>query len=50
MVQLDHLVGQKNHQLMKPPMSGVKSVLRHEEASAGGGSFEQQGGLFGRQD
>ena len=24
-------------------MSGVKSISRHEEASAGGGSFAQQG-------
>ena len=27
-------------------MSGVKSVLRHKEASAGGGSFVPQGGLI----
>ena len=27
-------------------MSGVKSVSRHEEASAGGGSFKPQGGSF----
>ena len=31
-------------------MSGVKSVSRHEEASAGGGSFAQQGGLIARQN
>ena len=30
-------------------MSGVKSVFRHEEASAGGGSFAPQGGLIARQ-
>ena len=27
-------------------MSGVKSVSRHEEASAGGGSFVSQGGII----
>ena len=32
------------------PMSGVKSVSRHEDASAGGGSFAPQGGLTGRQN
>ena len=31
-------------------MSGVKSVSRHEEASGGGGSFAQQGGLIARQN
>ena len=30
-------------------MSGVKSVSRHEEASAGGGSFARQG-LIARQN
>ena len=30
-------------------MSGVKSVSRHEEASAGGGSFAPQGGSFAPQ-
>ena len=31
-------------------MSGVKFVSRHEEASAGNGSFAQQGGLIARQN
>ena len=31
-------------------MSGVKSVSRHKEASAGGGSFAPQGGLIARQN
>ena len=31
-------------------MSGVKSVSRHEEASAGGGSFAQHGGLIAQQN
>ena len=30
-------------------MSGVKSVSKHEEASAGGGSFAPQGGSFAPQ-
>ena len=30
-------------------MSGVKSVSRHKEASAGGGSFAPQGGSFAPQ-
>ena len=30
-------------------MSGVKSVSRHDEASAGDGSFAQQGGLIAQQ-
>ena len=47
-VQLYHLVVQKNHQLLKPLMSGVKSVSRHEEASGVGGSFAGQGGLIAR--
>ena len=29
-------------------MSGGKSVSRHKEASAGGGSFAPQGGLIAR--
>ena len=41
---------QKNLHLLNPPHSvtvtGVKSVSRHEEALAGGGSFAQQGGLI----
>ena len=48
-VQLDNLVGIKNHQLLRTPiglMSGVKSVSRHEEASGGGVSFALQGGLI----
>ena len=49
-VQLDHLLTQKNHQLLKPLMSGVKSVSSHEEASGGGGSFARQGGLIARQN
>ena len=31
-------------------MSGVKSVSRHEEALAGGGSFAPQGGLIAQQN
>ena len=31
-------------------MSGVKSLSRHEEALAGGGSFAQQGGLIAQQN
>ena len=31
-------------------MSGVKAVSRHEEDSASGGSFTQQGGLIAQQD
>ena len=31
-------------------MSGVKSVSRHEEASGGGGSFAQQGGIIALQN
>ena len=31
-------------------MCGVKSVSRHKEASAGGGSFAPQGGLIARQN
>ena len=31
-------------------MSGVKSLSRHQEASAGGGSFVPQGGLIARQN
>ena len=31
-------------------MSGVKSVSRHKEASAGGGSFAPQGGLITQQN
>ena len=30
-------------------MSGVKSVSRHKEASAGGGSFAPEGGSFAPQ-
>ena len=29
-------------------MYGMKSISRHEEASAGGGSFAQHGGLIAR--
>ena len=31
-------------------MTGLKSVSRHEEASAGGGSFAQQGGIIAQQN
>ena len=31
-------------------MSGAKSVSRHEEASASGGSFAPQGGLIAQQN
>ena len=31
-------------------MSGVKSVSKHEEGSAGGGSFVPQGGLIAQQN
>ena len=44
-MQLNHLLVQKNHQL-----SGVKSVSRHEEASDGGDSFAQQGGIIAQQN
>ena len=44
--QLNNLVAQKNCQLLKPLMYAVKSVYRHEEALAGGGSFAPQGGLI----
>ena len=29
-------------------MSGMKSVSRHKQASAGGGSFAQEGGLISK--
>ena len=46
--QLDHLVPQKNYHILKGPnvKYGVKSVSRHEEASAGCGSFAPKGGLI----
>ena len=50
MVQVDHLLVKKKTQLLKPLMSGVKSVSSHEEASGGGGSFARQGGLIARQN
>ena len=31
-------------------MSDVKSITRHAEASSGGGSFAQQGGLIAQQN
>ena len=31
-------------------MSGVKYVSKHEEASGGGGSFQQQGSLIAKQN
>ena len=41
--QLDHLVMQNNHQLLK-------SVSQHEEASAGVGCFARQSGLIAQQN
>ena len=58
-VQIDHLVMQKNQNLLKPPHVQYSTVLYSlcsvteccvvcvQEAPAGGGSFAQQDDLFG---
>ena len=50
LVQLDYLVVQKNNQLLKPLMFGVKFVSRSKEALACEGSFAQLGGLIAKQN